>query len=282
MVIAAAEAGVKAIYCEKPFAQSLDQADRMLAACDARGVRVAVAHQNRGFPAPWLVSDLVADGKVGRLRSLRGWTKQDDRGGGLELLIHGTHLFDLMRFVAGDARWCHARVCQGDRDAVPADTVQGSAAAGPIAGDDIVATLGFDGGVIGECESMRSADGGGSEYLRMEESGTGGTLAFWSSLTSPVYYSPHPFALPDRPHDWQRVQPDVPLVPPGVSPLHVGNKALVRDLLAAVVEDRPPLAGGHDARAALEMIMAVYASHVAGQRVALPLAERTHPLARWR
>jgi predicted dehydrogenase len=118
MVVAAAEAGVKAIYCEKPIARSLDEADRMLAACDARGVKVAVAHQNRATPAPRLVRELIAAGKIGRLRRMRAWPKQDSRGGGLELLIHGTHMFDLMRWFAGcagqgesgDARWCHGRV----------------------------------------------------------------------------------------------------------------------------------------------------------------------------
>jgi predicted dehydrogenase len=60
------------------------------------------------------------------------------------------------------------------------------------------------------------------------------------------------------------------------------NQLLVRDLLAAVETGRQPLSSGHDARAALEMILAVYESHAAGGRVPLPLAERTHPLARWR
>src|SRR5688500_7737770 len=38
MVIAAAQSGARGIYCEKPFATSLAEADRMLAACEARGV----------------------------------------------------------------------------------------------------------------------------------------------------------------------------------------------------------------------------------------------------
>ena len=90
MVIAAAEAGVKAIYCEKPIARSMDEADRMLAACDARGIKVAVAHQNRATPAPNLIRTLIGEGKIGRLRAMRGWPKQDQRGGGLEL-AHSRH-----------------------------------------------------------------------------------------------------------------------------------------------------------------------------------------------
>ena len=41
------------------------------------------------------------------------------------------------------------------------------------------------------------------------------------------------------------------------------------------------MSSGHDTRAALEMILAVYESHRQGTRVALPLADRRHPLARW-
>ena len=45
MVVAAAEAGVKGIFCEKPFAATLADADAMMAACDRNGVRVVVAHR---------------------------------------------------------------------------------------------------------------------------------------------------------------------------------------------------------------------------------------------
>jgi predicted dehydrogenase len=301
MVVAAAEAGVKAINCEKPLAQSLDQADRMLAACDTRGVKLAVAHQNRGFPAPWFVRDLIAQGKIGRLRAMRGWPKQDARGGALEHLVHGTHVFDLMRLFAGsqeslgrreaqgrrvqagEARWCHARVTQDGRDATPDDVVDDAMyAVGLIAGDDMTVTVGFDNGVTGTWESMRSDDGGGTRYLRMEVSGTGGTLAFWSGLNSPVYYCPRPFPLPDQPAEWERLELEAPPVPDGFSTLHAGNQVLVGDLLAAVEQDRPPLSSGHDARAALEIILAAYESHARQARITLPLADRTHPLGRWK
>ena len=40
-------------------------------AADARGVAIAVAHQNRGFPGPRLALRLIREGKVGRLRASR-------------------------------------------------------------------------------------------------------------------------------------------------------------------------------------------------------------------
>jgi predicted dehydrogenase len=282
MFLAAVEAGAKAIYTEKPFARSLDEADRILAACDARGVKVAVAHQNRAFPAGQLARQLVEEGKVGRLRMLRAYGKQDRRGGGQDLMVLGTHMLDLMRYVAGDARWCHARVVTAGHDATPADVRPAEEEAGLIAGDDIYASYGFDRGITGTYESGRSDDGGDGGYFRLELCGTAGMLTIWSSAESPVLYYPRPFALPDQADRWETLQPD-PLpapegAPAGASGMHAANQVLVRDLLAAVESGRAPRSSGHDARAALEMIMGVYASHIQGGRVSLPLAQREHPL----
>ncbi|HEX2035761.1 MAG TPA: Gfo/Idh/MocA family oxidoreductase [Chloroflexota bacterium] len=283
MLLAAIEAGVKAIYTEKPFARSLDEADRILEAAQARGVKIAVAHQNRAFAAPRLAMELLRAGKIGRLRVMRGFGKQDQRGGGQDLMVLGTHLLDLMRLLAGDARWCHARVTQEGRDVGPSDAHPADEGAGLIAGDDVIAHYGFDGGVTGSYESMRAADGGSSDYFHLELGGTAGILAFWSSPTSPVSFYPRPFPLPDRPQDWQVVQPQQPRESEGAQTgtMHAGNQWLVCDLLATLERGGEPLSSAADARAALEMIMAVYESHRTGQRVPLPLERREHPLLNW-
>jgi predicted dehydrogenase len=295
MLLAAMRAGVKAIYTEKPFARTLEEADRILAAAAERGVRIAVAHQNRAFPGPRLARRLVAEGRIGRLRALKAYGKQDHRGGGQDLMVLGTHMLDLMRFFSGDARWCHARVVDGGADATPGAVREGEEAVGPVAGDDIWAGYGFDGGVSGSYESTRTAGGGsgsGSDYFRLELCGTGGTISIWSSATAPLYYCPRSFALPNHPEEWEALPTDavqgelsaaggLPERPPEAGAMHAANQLLVVDLLAALEAGREPLSSGHDARAALEMIMAVYWSHLRAQRVPLPLAERDHPLLRW-
>jgi predicted dehydrogenase len=120
----------------------------------------------------------------------------------------------------------------------------------------------------------------------MDLCGTGGIVTVWSSATMPVYFYPRPFLLPDRAGEWQvfdtPAQPLPANAPEGAGAMHPANQLIVRDLLAAVEQERQPLSSGHDARAALEMIMAVYASRIAGDRVALPLANREHPLEAWR
>ena len=45
--VAAAESGVRAIFCEKPLATSVEDADRMIAACEANGVILSVDYTRR-------------------------------------------------------------------------------------------------------------------------------------------------------------------------------------------------------------------------------------------
>ena len=50
-----------------------------------------------------------------------------------------------------------------------------------------------------------------------------------------------------------------------------GHTIQMRDLVAAIREDRPPMVSGEDARAAVEVILGVYQSARTGQPVRLPL-----------
>ena len=285
MMVAAAESGAKAIYCEKPLARSLEEADRILAACEVNGVKLAVSHQDRAAPPPHFARRLIGEGKIGRLRMMRAYGKQDKRGAGQDLLILGTRLLDLMRFFAGDARWCHARVMQEGRDARPGDVLPAAEEGGWITGDDIVAQFGFDGGVTGTYESALSSDGGGTPYFRMELCGTAGMLALWSIPGPDVYFYPRPYFVPGIPGEWELLRPpplpDLTPPPAGDIGFHAANQVLVSDLLAAVEEDREPVSSGRDGHAAVEMILAVYASHVQGGRIPLPLTQRSHPLESW-
>lgn len=52
----------------------------------------------------------------------------------------------------------------------------------------------------------------------------------------------------------------------------------VKDLLAAIEENRQPLGNVYEARGATEMILACFESQRVGGPVSLPLANRRHPL----
>ena len=81
MVQAAAAAGCH-IYCEKPLASDLVDADTMLAACADAGVKMAVAHQLRGMPTIRKALSVLQAGTFGRLVRMHARGKEDRRGGG--------------------------------------------------------------------------------------------------------------------------------------------------------------------------------------------------------
>src|SRR5215467_14844 len=67
-VMAAIEAG-KHVYCEWPLGRDTDEAARMLAAAERRGIRHAVGLQGQMSPAINYAKELIADGYVGRVLS---------------------------------------------------------------------------------------------------------------------------------------------------------------------------------------------------------------------
>ena len=70
MVVAAAEAGVRGIFCEKPIATSLAAADRMIAACKQHGAVLSVDYTRR-FKGHWHeVQSYIRSGELGRLRAI--------------------------------------------------------------------------------------------------------------------------------------------------------------------------------------------------------------------
>jgi predicted dehydrogenase len=70
--IAAAQAG-KHVLCEKPLALTSADAERMVEACDANGVRLMEALMYRQHPSWVAVRELVASGRIGRLTAVQSW-----------------------------------------------------------------------------------------------------------------------------------------------------------------------------------------------------------------
>ncbi len=70
--VAAARAG-KHVLCEKPLAMSADVAQSMVDACRDAGVLFMEAFMYRLHPSWVAVRDLVASGRIGRLRAVDSW-----------------------------------------------------------------------------------------------------------------------------------------------------------------------------------------------------------------
>jgi 1,5-anhydro-D-fructose reductase (1,5-anhydro-D-mannitol-forming) len=111
--IAAARAG-RHILCEKPLALQIDDAHAMIAATRDAGVVLATNHHLRCAATVRAVARLVAEGRVGKLVSLRvnhavllperlrGWRLDRSKAGGGVVLDITVHDADVVRFVSGD------------------------------------------------------------------------------------------------------------------------------------------------------------------------------------
>ena len=280
MVIVCANWGAS-ILLEKPMCRTLSEADEMIRTCETHHVKLAIAHQTRYSPRLRVISNLIAEGRLGDLVELRGRGKEDSRGGGQDLMVLGTHIMDLMRFLAGDARWCHARVLQGGKPVTKADVREGGEGAGPIAGDSIHATYGFGHGVVGTFGTLKARHDVGSRF-GLQVFGTKGVVQLTTGSLPAAYFLDDPSWFPGRSRKaWQEIssagvgQPE-PLRDGGLSQ---GNVWIAKDLIEAIEKDRQPLGNMYDGRAALEMILAVYESHRTRGPVELPLRIRQHPLS---
>jgi predicted dehydrogenase len=95
MVLACAEFGAS-IFLEKPMCRTLLEADEMVAACEKHHVKLAIAHQTRYSPRLQRVREMIGKGQLGTLLEMRGRGKEDQRGGGQDLMVLGTHIMDLL------------------------------------------------------------------------------------------------------------------------------------------------------------------------------------------
>jgi predicted dehydrogenase len=273
MVLACAEHGAN-VFLEKPVSRTLKEADEMVAACEKHHVKCAVAHQTRYSPRVKVVKELLAAGRIGDVLELRGHGKEDARGGGEDLMVLGTHTFDLMRHLAGDARWCFSRINQNGRRAAAGDVRPGGEAMGPVVGDHIAATYGFDGLAVGSFVTHKAKAGASSRYW-LEVRGTKGLIHVGFGALPPAYLCDDPSWMPGKSKvAWQEIASNGVAKPETIDPKAVdnGNVWIVNDL---------PLDSLHDGRAALEMILAVYESNRHDRPVELPLKNRRHPLTGW-
>ena len=96
IVVDGVRAGVKAVLCEKPLATSLEDADRMIQACEENGVVLTVDHTRRFSPLLHTVRESIRSGEIGPLGNIVGHL-----GGARAMLFrNGTHLIDAMCFFA--------------------------------------------------------------------------------------------------------------------------------------------------------------------------------------
>jgi predicted dehydrogenase len=280
MTVAAVEAGAKGIFLEKPMCRTLAEADEIVALCEKHNVKLAVAHQTRYSPKLPLIEEMIRSGQLGMVLEYRARGKEDERGGGEDLWVLGSHMVDLMRCLGGDAEWCFGTVLQEGRPVGSDDVVEGGEGIGPLAGDEVHATYRLSGGAMGQFDSVRKAKSKPTRF-GMRIYGSEGVLDLINGAFMPdVQVLLDGSWCPGRSgKEW------VPLSTAGLGkpePMtdclpHQSQIAGVHDLIAAVEEDRQPISSMYDGRAATEMIVSVFESQRLGRPVSLPLENRRNP-----
>lgn len=93
--VACAKQGVRAIYCEKPIATRLSDAERMIEACDETGTLLVLNHQRRFNLNHRRLRALIAEGGLGDL------TSGSLQWGSGRLGNVGTHMIDALLMLTG-------------------------------------------------------------------------------------------------------------------------------------------------------------------------------------
>ena len=123
LVELAANAGVRAILCEKPLATTVEDAQAMVAHCSAKGVALATAFPCRYSPAFRRLRAQVRAGAIGTVQAIRGtnrgrmpggWFVETALSGGGAVIDHTVHVADLNRRLLGqEAVMVYAEIGSG-------------------------------------------------------------------------------------------------------------------------------------------------------------------------
>ncbi|MFH1571426.1 MAG: Gfo/Idh/MocA family oxidoreductase [Gemmatimonadota bacterium] len=259
VVITCAEAGVRAISCEKPIAVRLEEADRMVTACRARGAALGcgTAHwEGKGLikMAQW-----VRDGGIGRLTGAAipcGLAREVSGSG----CVHLTRL----RLITGlEVEWVEGRVLP------PFGWNEGWDLPGGGTAQDLVdnhlhldcpahGRLGLTGGIT--CDIPLPRESGVPAFLWV--AGEKGQL--WGAHPeSVIIEGTGAQATPVFPEFLQGEWPRDMFTP------------VVERLMTAIDQGREAQCSGHDYRQALEVAVAlVLSAQRGGERVELPLTDR--------
>lgn len=284
MILDCIAAGVRGLYCDKPLAPTLAEADEILAACRATSTQLLIAHRSRENPYMHWARDLLASGEVGRLEAIRAHGKCDRRAGGLDLAVLSPHLFDQMRYLAGPAEWVSGYVTQDGRLATPSDAVV-HADVGPVAGNRIAAMFGFPDGVTGYFESY-PGDRGDEHWFGIELHCTRAIIALRNLPRGEVYRYPHGFWLPaPEAGSWEHIHLPEWDNAPDRRPrddrdfIRASNRLHALNLVRAIKNNvlAPDSTDIVEAVAIQEMITGIYVSRFRGMHVALPLVDRANP-----
>ncbi len=280
---AAALAG-KHLVVEKPMALNLAECDRMIAACERAGVILGYAEEICFAPKYVRLKRLIDEGALGNVHVVKQSEKHDgphaswfydtrQSGGGVTFDM-GCHAIEFFRWLLGGksasgkaqiksvyaqmGTYVHADKTDGDDEAVLLLTFEGGAIGlaeeswtKPGGMDDRAEVFGSDGQAYADLlhgNAIRAFSRGGFGYAVEKAGATTG----W---TYPIYEEIWNYGFPQE----------------------------MQHFVSCVLEGRQPSENGHDGRAVVEAVHALYASAARGQRIDLPFpSDAIRPIDHWR
>lgn len=269
MVILAAENG-KDILCQKPMSLTLENCDLMIDAIEKSGVRFMMAHQMREDPANKKMSELIADGTLGKIGLLRrrhcipvlfneGFIKGDSRwhidpekNMGM-FMDDASHATDFIHWMLGKPISVMAEIDNVLTDVAPDDSG--------------IAIYRFDGGTMAILINTSVTLAGentteiyGDQGVVIQNYGDG------PSANLPRSESAIAMKLFRRGgQNWEDL--GIP------SPSNHGERihAIARVWIDHLKNDTPPSSNAHDGRVAVEMVLGAYRSAEEGRRIQFPI-----------
>jgi UDP-N-acetylglucosamine 3-dehydrogenase len=246
MTIAVAQAGVRAIHCEKPMATTYADAVRMARICRERGVQLTFNHQRR-FGEPFTKArDLLLSGAIGKLLRMEAVCG--------DLYDWGTHWFNMLCYYNGDTPvdWVLGQVDLRGHHKVFGVELEGQGLSHFKFRNDVRGLLitghearyGCDNRLIGT-EGTIEVGVGGDVHLRT----------------------------------WHRGQTDWQVIPTSED-VHAdaAHGRGIRDVVEALKTGREPVLGARQTLQSTELIFATYESSRRRGRVDLPLTIEDSPL----
>jgi len=255
-----------AIFCEKPIALSLGEADAMIDACQEAGALLIIGHQRRFAPQYVSAFESLKNGAIGELSSIEAHGHPYT-----SLLVDGTHTVDLIRWYAGDepVDWVFGQIDARERRSAWGSLVEDAAISIFAFNTGVRAVLTLGGGTLlkgGERRHdplWRGVEGHNYHHIILR--GTDGQIEIDGD--SPTLGRP-----------WVRLVKNSTVEELSLPQIPSPHTRIVQLMLDCIkIKERHPL-DASSARATLEVLMAVYESSRRRSVIQLPLNVRENPL----
>jgi predicted dehydrogenase len=248
IVIDAVEAGVKGIFCEKPIATTLADADRMIDACRSAGVPLVIDHTRRWWPEFAEARRLLRSGAIGSLRRAVGTL-----GGPRAMLFrNGTHLIDtICYFAEAEPDWVVGDLDDGHADYPP--RYAGDGGRDPATDPGATALLHFQNGV----RAFVSASKGAIGNFEIDLHGERGRIRVGANV----------FEI------WRYLDSGEPAITPRRPPATTRGdmSAAIEELIGLIERGGANSSSGEDGRRVLSVLLGILQSSAAGgAKVTLP------------